>query len=326
MNWTFTSENNLASTFASHINPFWQDSVTEGYFTGKDDIKVRYAYCIPETPQATIVICSGRIESYLKYKEFIYDLYQNGFAVFILDHRGQGLSDRMTRDPQHGYVADFDDYVDDFVMFVETIVKPLKQGPLQLVCHSMGGAIGALTLLRLPSLFSKAVLASPMFGIKPSLPNWLANGLIRTGLAVNRMKKADAGYFFGQTPYIAFPFSLNKLTHSKTRYALFRELYDEEQEIQLGGVTTEWLAAAHQAMNRIEDSAGAITTPAIVLSADDDAIIDNKRQRRVARLMPNAELEIIPRAYHELFTESDDIRERSLSTILDFLTACTHTS
>jgi lysophospholipase len=37
--------------------------------------------------------------------------------------------------------------------------------------------------------------------------------------------------------------------------------------------------------------------------------------------MPNAELEIIPRAYHELFTESDDIRERSLSRILDFLSA-----
>ena len=74
-------------------------------------------------------------------------------------------------------------------------------------------------------------------------------------------------------------------------------------------------------MNRIETSAGAITTPALVLSADDDAIIDNKRQRRVAHLMPNAELEIIPRAYHELFTESDDIRERSLSRILDFLIA-----
>ena len=159
-----------------------------------------------------------------------------------------------------------------------------------------------------------------MFGIKPSLPNWLANGLIRTGLAVNRMKKADSGYFFGQTPYIAFPFALNKLTHSKARYALFRELYDEEQDIQLGGVTTEWLAAAHQAMNKIENSAGAITTPTLVLSADDDAIIDNKRQRLVAQRMPNATLEIVPRAYHELFTESDDIRERSLTRILDFLT------
>jgi len=320
MNWAFTSENNLASTFATDINPFWQHSVTHGHFVGKDNITVRYSHCIPKSPRATIVICSGRIESYLKYKEFIYDLYQNGFAVFILDHRGQGLSDRMTSDPQHGYVAHFDDYVDDFVTFVETIVKPKQQGPLLLVCHSMGGAIGALTLLRMPKLFSKAVFASPMFGIKPSLPNWLANGLIRTGLAVNRMKKADSGYFFGQTPYIAFPFALNKLTHSKTRYALFRELYDEERDIQLGGVTTEWLAAAHQAMNKIENSAGAITTPILVLSADDDAIIDNKRQRLVAQRMPNATLEIVPRAYHELFTESDDIRERSLTRILDFLT------
>ena len=94
MNWAFTSENNLASTFAIDINPFWQHSVTQGHFVGKDNITVRYSHCIPKSPRATIVICSGRIESYLKYKEFIYDLYQNGFAVFILDHRGQGLSDR----------------------------------------------------------------------------------------------------------------------------------------------------------------------------------------------------------------------------------------
>ncbi|WDT86537.1 alpha/beta fold hydrolase [Alteromonas sp. 009811495] len=321
MNWTFTSEHNLATTFATQINPFWRDNVTEGAFTGKDDINVRYAYCVPESPKSTIVISSGRIESYLKYKEFIYDLYQNGFAVFILDHRGQGLSGRMTHDPQHGYVASFDDYVDDLITFVDTIVKPLQQGELQLVCHSMGGAIGALTLIRMPNLFARAVLASPMFGIKPALPNWLANGLIRTGLAVNRMKKRDSGYFFGQTPYIAFPYSLNKLTHSKTRYSLFRELYDEEQEIQLGGVTTEWLKAAHEAMNTIESSARAITTPTLLLSADGDSIIDNKRQRRVAQQMPNTTLEIIPRAYHELFTESDDIRERTLARVLDFLSA-----
>lgn len=320
MGWTLTSENNLATTFSKQVNPFWQDEMTLGCFNGKDQVPVRFAYCIPPSPKATFVISSGRIESYLKYKELIFDFYQNGFAVFILDHRGQGLSGRMTRDRQHGYVANFDDYVDDLITFTETIVKPHQQGQLHLICHSMGGAIGALTLLRKPHLFDKAVLASPMFGIKPSLPNWLANGLIRTGLAVNRMKKKDAGYFFGQTPYIAFPFSLNKLTHSKSRYALFRQLYDEEQEIQLGGVTTEWLAAAHQAMNYIESSAGAITLPTLVFSADNDAIIDNKRQRRVAQKMPNASLEVVPRAYHELFTESDDIRNRVLTRIFDFLT------
>ncbi|BFT28966.1 alpha/beta fold hydrolase [Alteromonas sp. D210916BOD_24] len=321
MGWTLTSENNLATTLAKQINPFWQEQVTLGRFNGKDGVTVRFAYCIPPSPKATVVISSGRIESYLKYKELIFDFFQNGFAVFILDHRGQGLSDRMTRDRQHGYVANFDDYVDDLITFIDTVVEPNQQGELHLVCHSMGGAIGALTLLRRPYLFSKAVLASPMFGIKPALPNWLANGLIRTGLAVNRMKKKDAGYFFGQTPYIAFPFSLNKLTHSKSRYALFRELYDEEQEIQLGGVTTEWLAAAHEAMHTIEQSAGGIRTPALILSADSDTIIDNKRQRKVAQTMPNATLEIIPRAYHELFAESDDIRQRVLTRVFDFLSA-----
>ncbi len=141
MNWTFTSEHNLATSFATQINPFWQEHVTEDAFFGKGNVKVRYAFCIPPAPKATIVVSSGRIESYLKYKEFIYDLYQNGFAVFILDHRGQGLSGRMTHDPQHGYVASFDDYVDDLVTFVDTIVKPKQQGELQLVCHSMGGRL-----------------------------------------------------------------------------------------------------------------------------------------------------------------------------------------
>ncbi|MBO7923249.1 lysophospholipase [Alteromonas sp. KS69] len=321
MSWTFTSEQDLASTFATEINPFWQTSVTLGEFVGKDNIDVHYAWCIPETPKSTVVISSGRIESYLKYKELIFDLYQNGFAVFILDHRGQGLSGRMTHDPQHGYVADFADYVDDLITFVNDIVKPRQQGELQLLCHSMGGAIGALTLLRDPSLFDKAVLASPMFGIKPALPNWLANSLIKVGLSINKMKKRESGYFFGQTPYIAFPYALNKLTHSKNRYSLFRQLYDEERQIQLGGVTTEWLRAAQAAMNTIELNAAAITTRSLILSADGDSIIENKRQRRVAAKFPNAQVEIIPVAYHEVLTESDDIRDAALSTVFDFLSA-----
>lgn len=319
MSWKFTTEQELATTFATTINPFWQSAVTRGHFTGKDNVEVHYAWCIPEKPIASVVISSGRIESYLKYKELIFDLYQNNFAVFILDHRGQGLSGRMTHDPQHGYVADFNDYIDDLVSFVQEIVKPLQQGPLRLLCHSMGGAIGALTLHREPGLFDKAVLASPMFGIKPALPNWLANGLIQIGLSFNRIRKQPSGYFFGQTSYIPFPYALNKLTHSRSRYALFRQLYDEERRIQLGGVTTEWLSAAHRAMNFIEKNAPRITTPCLVLSAQDDSIIDNKRQQKVVNAMPHSKLERIADAYHEVFTERDDIRNKALTMVCDFL-------
>ena len=102
-------------------------------------------------------------------------------------------------------------------------------------------------------------------------------------------EKERCGYFFVK-PRIS-RFSLN-VTHSKTRYALFPELYDEEQ-ISLGGVTTEWLAAAHQAMNKLK-VAHAYYNALACIKADDDAIIDNNRQR-VAQLMPNAKLEIAPR-------------------------------
>ncbi|GGW78987.1 alpha/beta fold hydrolase [Alteromonas halophila] len=320
MSWTFTDEATLERGFSTTIETFWQRQVEQSVMTGKDGVSVHVAWCVPNNARNTVVISSGRIESLLKYKELIFDLYQNQLAVFILDHRGQGLSGRMTDDPQHGFVASFDDYVDDLLTFTDTIVAPRQVGQLTLLCHSMGGAIGALTLLRDPSRFSKAVLASPMFGIRPALPPWLANSLVHTGLAWNRLRKKRSGYFFGQTPYVAFPYTLNKLTHSKVRYELFRQLYDEERQIQLGGVTSEWLHAAQVAMNRIEACAPQITTPTLIFSADGDSIIDNDRQRRVARRFADAQLEVIPEAYHELFTEADQYRDKVLTQTLDFLT------
>lgn len=319
MEWSVTSEQHLADTFATHINPFWKQRVCRGEFSGKGGIEVHYAWCMPDNPRSAIVISSGRIESLLKYQELIYDFYTNDCAVFILDHRGQGLSGRMTHDPQHGYVAHFDDYVDDLVYFVHHIVKPQTTLPLNLVCHSMGGAIGTLTVLREPGLFAKLVLCSPMLGIRPALPDWLAVTLIKTGLAFNRLRKRTSGYFFGQTPYISYPFSLNKLTHSETRYRLFRKLYDTESRLQLGGVTTEWLHAARIAMDTIEREAGTLKLPVLVFSADDDKIIDNTRQRRVASAIEGAEIVVVDGAYHELFIEKDAIRTPVVHKLLAFI-------
>lgn len=321
MSWKFTDEATLKTHFSTTIEDFWNTQVTQSTMTGKDGVTVHCAWCKPEDATDTVVISSGRIESLLKYKELIFDLYNNRLAVFILDHRGQGLSGRMTEDPQHGFVASFDDYVDDLLAFTDDIVTPHQAGNLYLLCHSMGGAIGALTLLRDPSRFDKAVLASPMFGVRPALPGWLANSLVHTGLAWNRLRNKQSGYFFGQTPYVAFPYTLNKLTHSKTRYEIFRQLYDEERQIQLGGVTSEWLHAAQVAMNRIEACAPQITTPTLIFSADGDAIIDNERQRRVAKRFADAQLEVVPEAYHELFTEADVYRDDVLNQVMRFFTA-----
>ncbi|NMH60079.1 alpha/beta fold hydrolase [Alteromonas ponticola] len=319
MSWTLTSENHLGETYANHINPFWKEAVETGEFKGKHDVSVHYAWCQPPKTHTHVVISSGRIESLLKYKELMYDFYNNGFAVYILDHRGQGLSGRMTSDPQHGYVADFDDYVDDLLYFCDVIVADKTTEPLHLLCHSMGGAIGTLALLKAPNRFASAVLCSPMFGVRPALPGWLAKCLIYLSLKLQKIGQRESGYFFGQTPYLAYPYAINTLTHSESRYRLFRDLYDDFREIQLGGVTTHWLRAAIEAMNEIERRAHEVKTPILLFSASGDKIIDNRRQLAVARQFAHADVRKIADAYHELFAEADEFRVPVLQQIMSFL-------
>lgn len=54
------------------------------------------------------------IESYVKYPEVAYDLFQQGYDVIVLDHRRQGRSGRLLEDGNRGHVIKFDDYVEDF--------------------------------------------------------------------------------------------------------------------------------------------------------------------------------------------------------------------
>ena len=41
-----------------------------------------------------LVISPGQGEPALKYAELVYDLKDTGYDIFVIDHRGQGASDR----------------------------------------------------------------------------------------------------------------------------------------------------------------------------------------------------------------------------------------
>jgi len=307
------SEDNLASTYVTAIQPFWQNSVRQGMFDG-DGVDIAYAYVLHPQALGSVVISSGRIESLIKYKEVVYDLYQNGYSVFIHDHRGQGLSGRMLDNPQIGYVGNFTEYVADFKKFIDEVVANKTQHKPKLLCHSMGGTIGALTVLRYPELFAKVAFSAPMFGIRPHLPNWFANLLLNLHAAINKKN----AYFFGQDNYDNQPFSTNELTHSESRYQIFREEYQAAPNAQLGGVSGYWLKVATQAMDEIEQNVHRFPIPALVIQAGADQIVDNKRQSRVVAKMAKSKLIVIEGSKHELLEEQDKFRVPCLNAILDF--------
>jgi lysophospholipase len=308
-----SEEASLSSSYPNKIQPFWQQ-VVQGQFAGVADVSIAYAYVLHPQAIGTIVISSGRIESLLKYKEVVFDLYQNGYSVFIHDHRGQGLSGRMLDNSHVGYVDDFADYVADFKKLVDEVVLPNTQTKPNLLCHSMGGAIGAKLILAYPQLFEKVAFSAPMFGIRPPLPNWFANLLLNIHFALNK----QAAYFFGQQNYQTQPFDGNELMQSEIRYQIFRQEYQDNPQVQLGGVSGHWLKAAAQAMDEIEDQATDFPIPALVLQAGADEVVDNKRQTRVSNKMANTEVKVIDGSKHELLEEQDQYRVECLTSVLDF--------
>jgi lysophospholipase len=313
-----TDEHHIYDRQKNFVEPFWRDKVSQGVFGGLGSIDIAYAYAVHPNPIGSIALSSGRIETLLKYKELVFNLYNAGYSVFIHDHRGQGLSGRMTDDAHQGYVEKFDDYVQDFKIFYDKVISPKSVHTPMLLCHSMGGAIGALYVLAHPTDFSKVVFSAPMFGIRPALPNWFAATLLKIHHCINAIFSDKPWYFFGQNDYSDEPFENNRLTRSHARYSIFREAYRNQSEVQLGGVTGVWLKAASHAMNRIESEATAFSIPSLLLQAGNDTVVDNVRQNNVAEKLPDCQKILLLGAKHELLFELDNERDTCLRAILQF--------
>ncbi len=107
-----TRENAFAAFSMGPLTDFWRQR-EEAEFKGVDDVPVRFVRFCAQHNDRLVLICPGRIESYVKYAEVAYDLFHCGFDVMIIDHRGQGRSGRLLSDTHRGHVVNFSDYVDD---------------------------------------------------------------------------------------------------------------------------------------------------------------------------------------------------------------------
>ena len=315
-----TSEADVPSLYQQTLPDFWRQHAVEGEFKGKDGVTIRYAALRQAKVDRAILIVNGRVESYLKYQELAWDLWRQGYSLYLIDHRGQGMSDRMLDDPQKGYVDQFDDYVVDLKQFHDQIIMADQPTKLFLLAHSMGGAISARYLERWPDDIKAAVLSSPMLGINlGGLPKWLAKGLASTIGTVGGWL-GEPPYGPGQGAYQDHGFADNGLTHSQSRYQAFRQIYEQHPQIKLGGATAHWIYQGITGADAAIADAGAIKTPLLVLQAGNDSVVDNAAQDRfctIAKCEGGKPLRI-EGAWHELFIESDDKRQPALTAMVDF--------
>jgi lysophospholipase len=317
-------EDHLRDVYDTVIVPFWREKAHPISFRSRDGLEIRGMAFLQPSPETAIVISSGRTESFLKYKEFVYDLYLQGYSIFIADHRGQGLSDRVLADEtkrQMGHVRDFQDYVRDLRQYYTDFVRPTAHKKHVLLGHSMGGCIASLYLETHNEDFDAAVLCSPMDELALGFLPDLARAIIDFDELIGREEEYapnQHGYDEGET------FSNKSLTHSEGRWNLMRREYRDNPAAKLGGPSVLWVKLAQEAGRTASQGATDVKVPVLLLQAGDDTIVKAAGQLefrdRLNETHPGfCRLKLIEGAFHEIFMESDLYRQAAFDLTLDFI-------
>ena len=308
-------EEDFAQQYKSLVRPYYK-SGDFGYFTGIGGVKIAYAAYERPDERGALVILSGKSGAHVHYAEFIYDVRDWGYSVYVMDHRGMGFSGRMLEDPQKTHVQNFANYVKDAKTFVDTVVQRTPHERLFLFAHSMGAAVAALYLEQFDHDFSAAVFNCPMFGLNTGATPEAAVGFLTSLL---RLFGQGAEYAPGQGPWQLVNFEENALTHSQVRYRRWEENdIGENPEITPGGVTNSWASQCIRHARKAWRKAGEIQIPVLILQADDDAFVTTTGQNRFCKRAPNCTKVVFPGSRHILFIESDPVRNQMLARVQEF--------
>ncbi|MFC2094049.1 alpha/beta fold hydrolase [Bacteroidota bacterium] len=315
--YNLTTQNQFStSEYVALVDDFFKPGI-DGFFNGEKGISIYYKYFLQnsmDNEKGAIVISNGRRENTLKYKELIYDLYQNGYSVYILDHRGQGFSERIIEtDSRMGHIDDFEYYVSDLKNYYDNFVKINNHKKIFLLAHSMGATIGTRYIQKFPYDFDSAALSSPMFGLK-----------FPTCKLIRLLVGDEPGYVFGKKNYDneTMSFSSNNLTHSKIRFEAMMNMYENYPSTKIGGPSYQWVYQSCITFKKIFKELQKIEIPVLLMLAGKEDVVSSRAQRKyfygLRKLNKDVKCFTVPGAYHELLIENDDFRLPVIATIIDF--------
>lgn len=284
--------------------------ITVSRVSGPADRAIRVALVSPklkrgQKPRGSVILSPGRTEYIEKHADTALALLQRGFAVLIVDQRGQGWSDRLTANPMAGHMDSFTLAAEHLGLAVAAHAAALPE-PRILVCHSMGGAIGLQALLerQLPGVRA-AVFSAPMWGLH-AIPGakWIATAFARAG-------KGEAIAITTPQVWAPEPFEGNAVTHDPAKHARNNALFLSEPALQIGGPTNGWLVDAFRLLEAFTPARLAtLETPVLVVSGGADTVVDNTSHVRITGQLPHAQLRIVEGAKHEVLHERDELTAR----------------
>ena len=227
-----------------------------GYLDVRKGVKVRYASWQSALQQrgGTVCIFPGRNEYIEKYFEVVGELRRRGFAVAILDWRGQGGSTRLVRGASRGHVPNFIDYEQDIHHFMKGVVLPDCPMPYYALGHSMSAPILFNAATKRGCWFHRLITTAPMVELAQlPVPREVCAGLAAGMSWVGLGKQAvpgDQSVWTSDVFWTGDVFEGNPLTSDRERFYRNVDVLDAAPGLAAGPPTIGWLHAAFDAMSR----------------------------------------------------------------------------
>ena len=239
---------------------------------------------------ATVVLLHGYLNHTGQFRHLIRFLLDNSFAVATFDLPGHGLSSGET-----AAIDLFDQYITATQNFLQ-VVKDRLNGPFHAVGFSNGAAILIEMLLENSADdFDKVVMAAPLI-------HWTA------------YEQSKATYKI----YNAFTDRVARYHRKNSSDKDFLAFNKKKDYLHAKYLSLKWVKALFDWNNKIEPM-DACDKEVLIIQGDKDGTVDWKYNLELmGEKFPNAKIEIIPGANHELFNEAMEYKQQALNFIAKY--------
>lgn len=300
----------------------WFDDIADApdglayWLQANDGVRLRTIVWPKDDAKGTVFIFPGRTEYAEKYGRVASDLAARGFASLAVDWRGQGLAERVHRDPMAGHVKRFSDYQLDVEQVIQLAHSLDMPKPWMMLAHSMGGCIGLRTLMwEYP--FDAVSFTGPMWGVELTLPMRLAAASLSSLSKMAGFPGAYAPGRSGGSYVLDADFADNLLTTDRGMWEWMQGQLRAHPELALSGPTLGWLYEALTETARLSRMTSPIV-PCLTLCGTDEAIVDVARIKSRMEKWPDGELVMLPGLRHEPLMEGAETHGPLIDRLCEF--------
>ena len=295
-----------------------------GYMLNADGARLRYGWVDPPGKAQGVVVFNPSYASTIEqYFETARQLVEAGFAIWIIDRRGQGGSDRWPGAGLRAHLEGIPREVRDLRQFSVLAANHETARPMFLVGESLGGVIGLNLLHDDPTRFEAAAFSSPGVNfLTGGTPRWLVRPITGSACALG-MKTAYAPgqHDWAFNPLAGGPSDPAKDDPERALAAqAFTQLHPSESE---SGPTNGFVCSLFEEadVELRQGWGGEIKTPFLIGFTPIDRIADPDAIRAFCAAAKACRLEQFDGARHALFSDSDQTRAKWMDTLIAFLKA-----